>query len=88
MLFTLAKVWGGNEPTPEGSEAVRRTESQTHEHEHGSDDKGNQRPPDIESSSDEDSLNHINKQDLKGVQKIEAVTLTWSRNELIVAYAW
>jgi hypothetical protein len=33
-----------------------------------------------------DRVPSLNVQD--GVKKVEAVTLTWTRNQLIIAYAW
>jgi hypothetical protein len=38
---------------------------------------------------DDDALERVPSQNVQdGVKKIEAVTLTWTRNQLILAYAW
>jgi hypothetical protein len=38
---------------------------------------------------DADALEHVPSQNVQdGVKKIEAVTLTWTRNQLILAYGW
>ena len=55
------------------------------------------RPSDSENSTEKntsaviddaalDRVPSLNIQD--GVKKVEAVTLTWTRNQLIIAYAW
>lgn len=49
---------------------------------------GNERA-DVDSDADGGSLERLPSPDVQGgVKKAEAVTLTWSRNELILAYAW
>lgn len=38
---------------------------------------------------DDNSLERVPSQNVQdGVKKIEAVTLTWTRNQLILAYGW
>lgn len=103
MLFSLAKISGGNEPSPinhnlpvnhvhngvqqEPQQDYYKTGPQqdyynTEKHPHN----GHDGLPDHQ-FTDTNLKEHIDTENLKGVQKIEAVTLVWSKGELIVAYA-
>lgn len=87
MLFSLAKITGGNESSSaQPVDHVHQGVQQEPQHDVYANDKSAfQSGKDVH--SDAESGEHINADNLKGVQKIEAVTLVWSRHELIVAYA-
>ena len=92
MLFSLAKITGGNEPSTKDQLPVNHVHEgvqQEPQHDYYSTEKKGHNGPDAfpVNNSDTESQEHIDTENLKGVQKIEAVTLVWSKSELIVAYA-
>jgi hypothetical protein len=53
----------------------------------GEDNHGTEK--NVPTVEDDSSLERMPSQDVQnGVKKVEAVTLIWTRNELIFAYAW
>lgn len=94
MLLSLAKISGGNVPSPTNHNSpinhVDLGVQQQPQHDYYNSEKhGHNGPNDlnVHHCGDTESREHIDTENLKGVQKIEAVTLVWSKGELIVAYA-
>lgn len=88
MLFSLAKITGGNEPSPTNHNLPvhSKHEDVDQQQQHDYYDKDVMHNT-ADFHGDAESREHIDTDNLKGVQKIEAVTLVWSKSELIVAYA-
>lgn len=69
----------GTAPEPTDSELA----GEKHDPETGVGEKG------VVHSDDENNLSRVPSPGVEaGVKKIEAVTLTWTKKELIAAYAW